>query len=65
LTFDRGDVTGPAAALRGGVEFFRTTSIRVFAFAEVFLPIFWADDQQAEVVTGSVPSFLLAAGSRF
>ena len=59
------NVTGPAAGLRGGVEFFRTTSMRVFVFAEVFLPIFWADDQQTEVMKGWVPSFSLAAGARF
>lgn len=59
------NVTGPAAGFRGGVEFFRTTSMRAFAFAEVFLPIFWADDQQAEVMRGWVPSFSLAAGARF
>jgi hypothetical protein len=58
-------VTGPAAGIRGGVEFFRTTSMRAFAFTEVFLPIFWADDQQAEVMKGWVPSFSLAAGARF
>jgi hypothetical protein len=58
-------VTGPAGGLRGGVEFFRTTSTRAFVFAEAFLPIFWADDQQAEVMKGWVPSFSLAAGARF
>jgi hypothetical protein len=59
------NVTGPAAGLRGGVEFFRTTSMRAFAFTEVFLPIFWADDQQQEVMKGWVPAFSLAAGARF
>lgn len=59
------NVTGPGAGLRGGIEFFRTTTMRAFALAEVFLPIFWADDQQAEVMKGWVPTFSLAAGVRF
>jgi hypothetical protein len=58
-------VTGPALGLRGGVEFFRTTTMRAFVATEVFLPIFWADDQQADVMKGWVPSVSLIAGARF
>jgi hypothetical protein len=65
----RGDgvygVTGPGVGLRGGVEFFRTTTIRAFVLAEAFVPIFWADDQQAEVMKGWVPNFSLGGGVRF
>jgi hypothetical protein len=59
------NVTGPALGLRGGVEFFRTTTTRAFLVAEAVIPIFWADDQQAEVIKGWVPGFSLGTGARF
>lgn len=58
-------VTGPALGLRAGVEFFRTTTTRAFALAEAFLPIFWADDEQTEILKGYVPGFSLGSGVRF
>lgn len=59
------NVTGPALGLRGGVEFFRTTTLRAFVLAEAFVPMFWANDEQAEVMKGWVPGFSLGTGARF
>lgn len=57
--------TGPALGLRGGVELFRTTTMRAFAMAEAFVPVFWANDQEAEIVKGYVPGFSIGSGVRF
>jgi len=59
------DVTGLGLGLRGGVELFRTTTTRAFVLAEAFVPVFWADDQEGEIVKGWVPVFSLGAGVRF
>jgi hypothetical protein len=58
-------VTGPAIALRCGVELFRTTSTRGLVFAEAFVPIFWADDRENGVFRGWAPSISVGAGARF
>jgi hypothetical protein len=57
--------TGPGIGLRGGVEFFRTTTTRAFVMAEAFLPVFWANDQEAEIISGWVPAFSVGSGVRF
>lgn len=58
-------VTGPALGLRGGVELLRTTSTRAFVMAEALVPVFWANDQQADVAHGWFPGLTLGAGARF
>ena len=65
----RGDgeysAVGPGLGLRGGVELFRTTTTRVTLFAEAFVPMFAASDEDTEIVHAWVPTLALCAGARF
>jgi hypothetical protein len=57
--------TAPVLGLRGGVEFFRTTTTRAFAMLDVSIPLLPANDQEEEVVKGWFPTVALGAGVRF
>ncbi|HVW23883.1 MAG TPA: hypothetical protein VHC69_00840 [Polyangiaceae bacterium] len=65
----RGDgeysVAGPGLAIRGGIEAFRSTTTRVTLFAEAFVPMFVASDDQTEIVQSYVPTLTVCAGARF
>jgi len=65
----RGDTeysaAGPGLGIRGGLELFRSTTTRVTLFAEAFIPMFVADDEETEIVQSWVPTMALCAGARF
>lgn len=65
----RGDgeysAVGPGVAFRAGLELFRATTTRVTVFAEAFIPMFVASDEQTEIVQSYVPTLALCAGARF
>jgi len=54
-----------AAAVRGGVEAFRTTDVRLFAFLELGAPASVASDPDHGVVHAWVPTAGLGAGLLF
>jgi hypothetical protein len=56
---------GPGLAIRGGLELFRATTTRVTVFAEAFIPMFVASDEETEIVQSYVPTLALCAGARF
>jgi hypothetical protein len=54
-----------AVAVRGGIEAFRTTDLRLFAFAELAAPAAVASDPDHGVVHAWVPTAALGAGLLF
>ncbi len=56
---------GPGVAFRLGLELFRATTTRVTVFAEAFVPMFVASDEETEIVQSYVPTLALCAGARF
>jgi hypothetical protein len=56
---------GPGVGFRGGVEFFRTTTLRADLYVDAYLPMFVANDQETETVNAWVPALTLGAAARF